>query len=1164
MLCTSTLNDHPKCVRLLPRSVLLLVMLGFGIHAQLLPSPELEEYQAVEWRLTGGITPNEGRLEVRIQRPADPNLWHTICTDMLSDDYLPFVCAAIGFPFSPLPCSMKMVPTVKLPVNDLGQILSVSAQCPITVRSFDDCLFVNLFNVAELCSHDDDVWIRCLADVADVEVRLIDGLYPGDGYVQTRCPNSGDWTTFCSSDWDPRDANVVCKQLGFPYAYGTDPRGSLTSDLGDVVINNVYCSGEEMSIGECRLENLYPGCFNARPGVQCTEYYNAGGVALPICGHHHCADHVSSNPFNNPREYCKCDCACLSMGDCCPDFDPDIHCSLDDPSDHTINGVSIQYYECIGVPGIERDNSGVVLVGKCPDSWTNINTRLNCEIKRDVSDIVGQIPVHDSDKVVYKNIYCALCHGKSMDDVTFWTVRVAYDSFGSNGVIDADLGIYVPEGEFVGYAVDWPDESVRPRSCPFELVDSCSSDFEDAKIISACQSYFAPIYFSDTKYPATYRNPHCALCNGVSENLFTEYCINGLCAPGECSADAPEDECTPSACGRGNHFLTVEALFNFNDLQNDAFGDPNSCPDDDVYDPFLKKCRSLSCPPEFVLVDNTCSPLNPPDPKITETVAKGPTISISGLNCLLNVTGFKSSSEIGATQIITTENRQEITKCVAEDIGCVISETSTVSLAFLFQEDIDLSNFANSIDLILDNLAVSISTCNVTNISAYISFSDKYALPFHCGTFASNSSEIFNITDKHVLSYAQYDFNTTTVNATSTRPSSSCLINTKLNCSIIVSLNESDYIMMTSSNDNSIYLLASNKTLTRDQYLLLADGTILICSSTTSPPAGVSRSVLDITAAVCGWLSVIALIATLITYLVLTSLRNLAGKAVMNLVIALLFGYLGLQLAGFFLISDEACAAWAVVTHFFWIAAFTWMMLFAFNIARTFSRRGVSTRRTSGGSSFWKYFSVGWAIPIVVIAVCIGMHFCNCTPITFHYGSLEENICFLRSTKAVLFAFVVPISVLLFLSITFFIFMAVHLRRQRSASKLARTGGAVEEISYEVSIYLRLSAVIGVTWIFAYLYILIPGSVVVSYIYIILNSLQGVFIFLAFGFTSRVRTMWRNKFLEMTSNTGTKSTGTSTGKSVPMKKSARNEVLNKDASRTAVNYVDTSINNTAL
>ena len=151
-----------------------------------------------------------------------------------------------------------------------------------------------------------------------------------------------------------------------------------------------------------------------------------------------------------------------------------------------------------------------------------------------------------------------------------------------------------------------------------------------------------------------------------------------------------------------------------------------------------------------------------------------------------------------------------------------------------------------------------------------------------------------------------------------------------------------------------------------------------------------------------------------------------------------------------------ACSAIAIVTHYFWLAAFTWMMLFAFNIAKTFSGTGIAAARPKGGGSFWKYMILGWTNPSAVVGICIGLHLCQCTPIVFEYGNLEENTCFIRGSKAVLFTFVVPVSALLLLSISCFIFMAIHLRRQRSAGKLARRSGAAKEISYEVAIYLRV------------------------------------------------------------------------------------------------------------
>ena len=345
--------------------------------------------------------------------------------------------------------------------------------------------------------------------------------------------------------------------------------------------------------------------------------------------------------------------------------------------------------------------------------------------------------------------------------------------------------------------------------------------------------------------------------------------------------------------------------------------------------------------------------------------------------------------------------------------------------------------------------------CNVTSITTYIQYRTEIAIPSTCTQSVVSGDDTFDIDEDMylVLAYSYHRFDQLSTKYYSMVAHDSCLINTHLNCTFTAIITPSDF--SSSSEEETIHLLSFNVTLQRDEYILYTDGTAQVCSYPPPTSTESQRSALDITAAVCGWLSVLALIATLITYMLFASLRNLAGKAVINLVIALLFAYIGLLLAGLFQISATACAAWATVTHFFWIAAFTWMMLFAFNIARTFSRRGLAARG-EGEHSLWKYMCLGWTIPTVIIVICLGLHFCDCASVYFHYGNVDTATCFLVGPNAVLYAFVIPISVLLALSISFFVFMAIQLRRQRNASKFARTGGTVEESSSELIIYLRV------------------------------------------------------------------------------------------------------------
>ena len=697
----------------------------------------------------------------------------------------------------------------------------------------------------------------------------------------------------------------------------------------------------------------------------------------------------------------------------------------------------------------------------------DINTKINCEIQRDITDVIGLLPVYSSRNVVYKNIWCAWCHGKDTDDVIFWNVSAKYDprSTDQSGFVNNSLFDDVLQGELKSYFVKNPSASARPRTCPYGFVDKCPSE-SSHELSKACKAHFAPFIPDKVRYDQFhFRNHFCAICNGVIEEDRKENCRN--CNIGPCRSD-PFGRCYTRVCTKFDRFLTVETLFSFEDLQRDAFSQTTSakCDEGFLYDPFSRKCRSLSCPVNYIIHEGTCQPDNEllipfVQPQgLRNTDLNDTSVSEDALDCILDVIGFELAS-VETIQIVTEELQQYSTTCVGLDVTCETKNISTVSLALLFQSSLKLNNFNDKLKRVFEsttgNTTSTIPVCNVNSISLYIKYPIDLILPLVCtpyiGDFGDEFAD-FNISK--MLLITQLTLNKTDQTYYSVHVSESCIKDNSLDCNTTFIFDGTEFAIVDTDTGKNIHLIESQITLKPDEYAWLSDGRIKACPFSSSAPI-FKRSILDIATAVCGWLSVAALICTLTTYLVFPKLRNLPGKIALSLAIALMLAYLGLLLAGIFLFSDVACTTWAIFTHYFWLAAFFWMTLCAFDVAKTFSQQG---RAPSDPPSQWrvflKYSLISWGTPGVIIAICLGLHFGQFYSLEFRYGSLVDEMCFLRGSGAVLYAFVIPISTLVVASTCLFLVAAVYLRRQRQSSKIARAEKETDSATYEVSIYLRV------------------------------------------------------------------------------------------------------------
>ena len=79
----------------------------------------------------------------------------------------------------------------------------------------------------------------------------------------------GIWGTVCDDYWDLKDANVVCRQLGFAGAVAAKTSAFFGRGQGRVWLNEVQCTGDENSLMECR---------NSGWGMNYCSHYEDAGV----------------------------------------------------------------------------------------------------------------------------------------------------------------------------------------------------------------------------------------------------------------------------------------------------------------------------------------------------------------------------------------------------------------------------------------------------------------------------------------------------------------------------------------------------------------------------------------------------------------------------------------------------------------------------------------------------------------------------------------------------------------------------------------------------------------------------------------------------------------------------------------------------------------------
>ncbi|KAK6621916.1 hypothetical protein RUM44_001723 [Polyplax serrata] len=99
-------------------------------------------------------------------------------------------------------------------------------------------------------------------------IRLVNGRGPFEGNVEIH--HMGKWGSICDDEWDEKEANIVCRYLGYEKAIKPTHDSMFGSSRKRFWMDNLYCDGTEKSLSDCR--------FDGWGNSDCTENEAAGVV----------------------------------------------------------------------------------------------------------------------------------------------------------------------------------------------------------------------------------------------------------------------------------------------------------------------------------------------------------------------------------------------------------------------------------------------------------------------------------------------------------------------------------------------------------------------------------------------------------------------------------------------------------------------------------------------------------------------------------------------------------------------------------------------------------------------------------------------------------------------------------------------------------------------
>ncbi|XP_076446325.1 uncharacterized protein LOC143283835 [Babylonia areolata] len=746
-----------------------------------------------------------------------------------------------------------------------------------------------------------------------------------------------------------------------------------------------------------------------------------------------------------------------------------------------------------------------------------------CENRGNSSHWLFVRPWTSREGVVYRNQFCAQCHGQDISTISPWVTTAT-----CNGDI---LRSATSSKEAYLLAVNTPGCDIRFTSNEADTLRRCSSlrppilsscnqtglwRNYDARVARACTSFTAPVL-------QRYRNAFCLLCNvdmpfwEVLQLLQVSWYPSNIARASFFALldvdDEPEDEA-----------FAIQSLSE--DGEDDASGD-QECGVGELRDPLQHQCRAVKCGQGLRVDGDNCTDVFSSTNYFGFNIctrlrlqSEAP-IPGSGLEQEL----FYQLSHQGRLEVPFAEGFPRLD---CEDITAV---TIDIRADVFSYSPIPLKDIAEDYFQAVDALVSGWSADPDLNLTALTPIADcetlftwHTSIPDTCPT--KRETNALGIMVSHRPFMSGYDttqlsflplYNTTFcphINLTEAE------FKNYTEALRLLNLTEASLKIDVVSEGNSfLYLIC------KDDYLLVERAPNYCTGCVVTP--GWKESVggfqdtwtpVGLISTVSTCVSLLCLLAVVVTYLTLAPLRAGSGQSTLAMA-CVLFVAQALHEVGIEQFEIPGlCLALALLIHVFWLAAV--FMMSSCTLQLFLSMRLPLWARTALSSGKVVTVSLLSSFGLSAAVVCLTM--AGNKLVHGDLGYPASYLCFIRRSLSRQLGFGLPLGLVVLLNVLLFLITIVHVHKRPNVS-------CTRQDRISLLACFRLSVVTGLCWLSLFLMALPGTRPWLEYVFVLLLGLQGLLLATTLLLNKRVYSLWKEHFKRRSKVTGSQKSNTLSG-----------------------------------